>query len=442
MRVRRPAIVTVLLSLALATGLPTAAGASLAQTGGPAGGGATSATSTTGEPGDPDERRRAASDRRQRLEDELGVLERSDAELDAELSRLAGEIEALEASTVEARRAAEQVSARLVELDGEVEEAAVRAEAEHDRLVERAVAAYVEPGPQLAMAVVLTADLSDVGTRKVLVDVVAERDLAVLESAVAARDELTRLEDETRRAEAEVVALRDQREADLAALRSKREEQAVLRDALDRRIAEVHRESDALAAEEAQLARLIAQRQKLVQATAATAPTSTSAAPSTTATTAPTTAPAPGVPTTARPPTTRPPSTAAPTTAPSPPPGTSLAWPTPGPVTSVFGWRWGRAHQGIDIGAPTGQAIVASGSGTVFFAGWMGGYGNLILIDHGNGLVTAYAHQTGFAVPQGASVGRGQVIGYVGSTGNSTGPHLHFEVRRGQVPVDPMPYLR
>jgi murein DD-endopeptidase MepM/ murein hydrolase activator NlpD len=119
-----------------------------------------------------------------------------------------------------------------------------------------------------------------------------------------------------------------------------------------------------------------------------------------------------------------------------------LAWPTPGPVTSVFGWRWGRPHQGIDIGAPSGQTIVASGSGTVFFAGWMGGYGNLILIDHGNGIVTAYAHQTHFAVNQGASVGRGQAIGYVGSTGNSTGPHLHFEVRRNGVAVDPMPYLR
>ena len=71
----------------------------------------------------------------------------------------------------------------------------------------------------------------------------------------------------------------------------------------------------------------------------------------------------------------------------------------------------------------------------------MGGYGNLILVDHGDGTVTAYAHQSGFAVSQGASVSRGQTIGYVGNTGNSTGPHLHFEVRVWGTAVDPMPYL-
>ena len=108
----------------------------------------------------------------------------------------------------------------------------------------------------------------------------------------------------------------------------------------------------------------------------------------------------------------------------------------------MFGWRWGRPHQGIDIGAPTGQTIVAAAGGTAFFVGWMGGYGNLVLIDHGNGIVTAYAHQSSFVIGQGAYVSRGQAIGRVGSTGNSTGPHLHFEVRLNGGAVDPMPYLR
>jgi len=99
-------------------------------------------------------------------------------------------------------------------------------------------------------------------------------------------------------------------------------------------------------------------------------------------------------------------------------------------------------HRGIDIGAPMGQNIVAAGSGTAFFVGEMGGFGNLILIDHGNGIVTAYAHQSSFAVSQGARVSAGAVIGYIGSTGHSTGPHLHFEVRLGSTAVDPMPYLR
>ena len=116
------------------------------------------------------------------------------------------------------------------------------------------------------------------------------------------------------------------------------------------------------------------------------------------------------------------------------------AWPMCAPVTSEYGPRWGRVHRGIDQGASSGSAIGAAKAGTVIFAGWQGGYGNLILIDHG-GAVTAYAHQTRFAVGQGAQVSQGQTIGYVGSTGNSTGPHLHFEIRVNGSAVNPRQYL-
>ncbi len=118
-----------------------------------------------------------------------------------------------------------------------------------------------------------------------------------------------------------------------------------------------------------------------------------------------------------------------------------LIWPVSGPVTSYFGWRWGRMHEGIDIAVPTGTAVVAAASGQVVYAGWMGGYGNLVLIDHGGGLATAYGHNSGFAVGGGQSVGQGQVVAYAGSTGNSTGPHVHFEVRVNGSPVDPLGYL-
>ena len=116
-------------------------------------------------------------------------------------------------------------------------------------------------------------------------------------------------------------------------------------------------------------------------------------------------------------------------------------WPTSGAVTSEFGWRWGRAHEGIDIGAPSGTPIYAASGGTVSYAGVMGGYGNMILIEHGGGIVTAYAHQSALAVSSGTSVSAGQQIGYVGSSGNSTGPHLHFEVRVGGSPQNPRSYL-
>jgi murein DD-endopeptidase MepM/ murein hydrolase activator NlpD len=110
-------------------------------------------------------------------------------------------------------------------------------------------------------------------------------------------------------------------------------------------------------------------------------------------------------------------------------------------VTSGFGWRWGRMHEGIDIAAPFGAPIHAAAAGTVIYCGWLGGYGNLIVIDHGGGLATAYGHQSSLAVGCGTSVGQGQVVGYVGCTGHCFGPHVHFEVRVNGSPVDPLGYL-
>jgi murein DD-endopeptidase MepM/ murein hydrolase activator NlpD len=117
-----------------------------------------------------------------------------------------------------------------------------------------------------------------------------------------------------------------------------------------------------------------------------------------------------------------------------------LIWPVSGVVTSGFGWRWGRMHEGIDISAPTGTAVRAAASGSIVFAGWMGGYGQLVVIDHGNGLATAYAHLSSIWIG-GGSVSQGQGVGAVGCTGSCTGPHLHFEVRVNGSAVDPMGYL-
>jgi murein DD-endopeptidase MepM/ murein hydrolase activator NlpD len=116
-------------------------------------------------------------------------------------------------------------------------------------------------------------------------------------------------------------------------------------------------------------------------------------------------------------------------------------WPVNGPITSPFGWRWGRMHEGIDIGVPSGTPIHAAAAGTVVYCGWMSGYGNLVAIDHGGGLSTAYGHQSSIAAGCGQSVGQGDVIGYVGCTGHCFGPHLHFEIRVNGTPVDPLGYL-
>ncbi len=118
-----------------------------------------------------------------------------------------------------------------------------------------------------------------------------------------------------------------------------------------------------------------------------------------------------------------------------------LAWPLRGPVTSPYGNRWGRLHSGIDIGGGMGTPIRAAKAGTVIFAGGRSGYGNTVIIDHGGGFTTLYAHQSRLGVGDGASVAQGQVIGFVGSTGHSTGPHLHFETRVNGSPQNPMRYL-
>ena len=124
----------------------------------------------------------------------------------------------------------------------------------------------------------------------------------------------------------------------------------------------------------------------------------------------------------------------------------SFSWPMPFThnITSYYGERWGRLHSGVDIsdGGIYGQPISASDSGTVIFAGNdNSGYGNYVIIDHGNGYKTLYGHCSSLAVSAGQSVSKGDTVGYVGSTGNSTGPHLHFEVRYGDNRLDPMQFV-
>ena len=127
--------------------------------------------------------------------------------------------------------------------------------------------------------------------------------------------------------------------------------------------------------------------------------------------------------------------------------GGGMIWPISGPITSEFGWRvhpitgTQKFHSGIDIGGDYGEPVVAAASGVVTDACWISGYGNTVIIDHGGGISTLYGHNQGFAVSEGQTVSQGQVIAYCGSTGNSTGPHCHFEVRENGSVVSPYGYL-
>ncbi len=357
--------------------------------------------------------------RQSELSGELDLLRSSDAELEARADALAAEVADLEARTADAAAELEALDARLADLEAGLADARAEAEARAELARERLVQAYMHPPADTLSTVLGAANLTEAESRRALVDQVAAEDRRLIAASRQAADELARLEEETTGA---ATALRDRlaaQETDLERLRVARDEADAVAAALDERIGAVQREVAALEASEADLVALIADRQAAARTTTTTAP-----------------------------PTTTPPDPgsggdggATPTTAPSPPaPGGPLLWPTSGVLTSPYGWRWGAMHRGIDIGAPSGTPIYAAASGTVFFSGWMGGYGYLILIDHGDGRVTAYAHQSSLAV-SGGSVGRGQLIGYVGSTGDSTGPHLHFEVRVNGSAVDPMQYL-
>lgn len=125
----------------------------------------------------------------------------------------------------------------------------------------------------------------------------------------------------------------------------------------------------------------------------------------------------------------------------------TMVWPAEGEITSPFGWRvhpiFGtqRLHTGIDIGADYGDATRAADGGVVIHSDWMGGYGNAVIIDHGNGISTLYAHNSQLLVSEGQTVAKGQTVARVGSTGYSTGPHLHFEVRQNGTPVNPLNFL-
>lgn len=121
---------------------------------------------------------------------------------------------------------------------------------------------------------------------------------------------------------------------------------------------------------------------------------------------------------------------------------TGIAWPLRGPINSPYGYRSGSYHSGLDIGGSTGRSYSAAASGKVVTAGWAGGYGYMILIDHGNGVMTRYAHSSKLLVSVGQQVNQGQSIGLVGSTGHSTGPHLHFELIIEGSTVNPSSYLR
>ena len=353
----------------------------------------------------PEAKRSAAQAKKAEAAAQLDTLKANDDELESAVKALDAGV-AVQAATTEAAhqalRAAEQnlgtAQSRLANTEARMAELRVKA-------AEAAVRAYVHPGGDTLLEIVRSKDLGEASRRQALLAHVVSSDRDIVDQMRATRQD-EQFERENLAKARDVAVDRKKAAAEkLAGLEKARNDQVRLKNALDTRIAQVTAEVAALSREEATLSNLIRSRQLPVEASD------------------------------------RPSSGGGGGAADARVSGSGVSWPTNGSLTSGFGYRWGSLHAGVDIANGVGTPIRAAKAGTVILAGWNGGYGNCIVIDHGGGFSTLYGHMTRLRAGEGQRVGQGEVIGDMGSTGNSTGSHLHFETRVNGSPQDPQRYL-
>lgn len=345
-------------------------------------------------------KREAARAKQAQIASKLNSLKASDQELESAVSTLNKQVSAQQAQADAARQAVQAAVSAVEAADQRLAETTGQITALKSAVVQRAINNYVRPKSTPFNGVIATDDLGEASRRDSLIRQVNDRDRDVVDRLRAAREDL---EDQQAAAAKARDLMAERRKAvlsRLSELQKAQGEKAKLSAALDARIREYQSEADAVSREESGLVALIRSREQERASRSAGDP---------------------GVDGRVS--------------------GAGLIWPVKGPVTSGFGYRWGRMHAGIDIGAGTGVPIRAAKGGVVTFAGTMSGYGNVVIISHGGGFTTLYAHQSRIASSDGQQVSQGQVIGYVGSTGRSTGPHLHFETRVNGNAQDPRRYL-
>ncbi len=359
----------------------------------------------------------------------LDPLLAEDAELEAAVAALDLHVQAQAAKL----DATEQTLAAAEEFANSADEdvAAMAASIEAIRAALRAavVEAYVSPEAERVDSVLTTADITVAALKRAMLETVSGNQADLLDQLRASEARLVDLTATAAEAVAAVEADAAAAAAQLEKYQAALDDQIRVRAALQARIDEVHAEIAALESQEDSLTSLISgliaeedRKAALAEAKRRRAEEARLAAAQQAA--------APGA---------TPPPTLEPLGA--PPSAAGLVWPAQGVLSSPFGSRWGRQHEGIDVAAPTGTMVVAAQFGVVLSAGTLAGYGNLVTIDHGDGLVTVYAHLSRIDVSAGQSVARGEQIGLMGCTGSCTGPHVHFETRILGVPQDPMLYL-
>ena len=332
------------------------------------------------------------SSEREHREEALASTERRVAELEDALN--------------DALRVLDDQQRAVARVTTDVDAAQTRQANIEDVLNERARRAYMHQIPAEFRMFASGADIGDVLQSAATLTVLTRRDGATLEQLEVAETTAAAARERLLAEQARLVTVKEERQRLLDDVLRALDEQRRSVAAARAREGLLRAQREDLEAESAELRSIIAQARSRTVAPATTAPATT--APARTA---------------------------------SPAGGAGYVWPSCGRVTSEFGPRWGRAHEGIDIDGVTGDVLRSSNAGTVIFAGWSGGYGRLTLIQHADGVVTAYAHQSRQDVSRGQQVGRGQPIGLMGSTGNVTGDHLHFETRVGGRAVNPRRYL-
>jgi murein DD-endopeptidase MepM/ murein hydrolase activator NlpD len=371
--------------------------------------------------GDLERRREETRRQQEQIRRDLDLAQASESDLEKHLEEIAADLVDRQAEAADAQSDANQASASVVKITADI--AALRLELAHRKEIfnRRAVMAYMggqgRPFDDLSLAgelLALPSNLTDVARRNELVKEVQAQD----------NDAYTALTKTQQKLADEEVALTEARDratkrsadaqAAVAAVARLKKDQEAAKAVLDQRIAALTAEADALAAEQTRLEELIKQRQAALEAARRARAAAGQAANN-------------GL--------NRLPRTGS-GVSPS-----GFIWPVDGVVTSGYGPRWGRMHTGIDIAARSGTPIRAAKAGEVIYTGWLGGYGNTVLIDHGDGIATLYGHQSRIGCAEGQILNQGDILGFVGTTGHSTGNHLHFEVRVDAQPRNPRPYL-
>ena len=339
-----------------------------------------------------------------RAASKLNGLKASDEQLEKAVAALADQVRAQNAKVAAARQAVAVAEQAVKALETKIATTEAEATNLQTAVVDRAVAAYVRP-QQAALAGLSGArSLEDASRRVAMQRQVANNDRDVLDQLRATRQDLDVEREKANQAREVAAKRRATADQTLATYKSNLAQKAEMERALDARIKALTGEVEAHAKEDAAIQALINSEESRRRSAARASRSGGDAASGRVS-------------------------------------GAGMRWPAGGPVTSEFGYRWGRMHAGIDIGSGSGAPIRAAKGGVVIFSGSQGGYGNCVIIDHGGGLTTLYAHMSRRAISDGADVDGGTLSGYVGSTGHSTGPHLHFETRVGGSPQNPRRYL-